>query len=112
MGIHVTRDELFDTIEENVRSVEQGLGKQLSDVERQMQALELRVERNLAASKSKVVEFPGDRVARKDFEKLQEDHDELADTVLSLVRAMKVIQKSLNETYEDLQMVKVDVGLE
>ncbi len=97
MGQYVGRDEMCDTIEENLRPVENALGKIQDQVDRDMAALELRVERTLAAHKTKVVPFPlGNAVSPKDFQRAQEDIDDLRELVALMTKVAK--QQSLKIT--------------
>lgn len=107
---YVSRDELSDTIDENLRPVNSALDKIQDQFERELEALELRVERSLSAHKTRVVAFPepSNAVRPKEFAQLQDDFDELRETVLTLLKSFRRLKATVTETYEMVELLADD----
>lgn len=87
---YVSKDELFDTVEENVAPLHREIGKAVHNFEAQMAALELRVERHLHRPK-------GHEVSPYDFNALRDDVEELTDIVKKQGEVLKRVWAAVEE---------------
>ena len=107
---YVSRDELCDTLDDNLRPISNALDKMQAQMDRDLEALELRVERTLSAHKTKVVAFPepSNTVRPKEFAQLQDDFDSLQETVLTLLKSFRHLKSTVHEMYELVEMLADD----
>lgn len=108
---YVSRDELCDTIDENLRPLNNALDKIQEQMDRDLEALELRVERSLSAHKTKVVPLPdpANTVRPKEFAQLQDDFDSLQEATLNLIKSMRRLKATVQELYEMVELLSEDI---
>lgn len=99
---YIGRDELHDTISENVRPLHSEIGKLHDILDRQIESLESRVQRDIAAAAQKasnIVPF------NRDFQRLQEEVDEMREVVKSVAKLAKLNSQNIAALYEEMQLI-------
>ena len=86
----VSRDELYNTMEESISPVYRELRKTAHNLDKQMEALELRVERHLHKTR-------GNEVSALDFHALRDDVAELTNIVKKQGEVLKRMWAAVEE---------------